>query len=202
MLLITSFTLLSAAFSITTAFESVPIKKAYIVQLSPGADANLGLSRRSQDHINNFHKRAASIDYTVRHEYHDADAFLGLSIKVSGDATDDEIIAQLQNIPDVASVSPVYTAGVPVRPDLPTPLDPFLSFKNPPALKVVAGTGNLASALQMGGVDKLHALGIKGKGIKIGIVCGNLNRLIPQILVCCVCKIEAHSFYLSPLSIC
>lgn len=184
MLLTTSFLLLSAAFPIATAFESPPIERAYIIQLSPGSDASRALGRRSRDHINNFHKRAASIDYTVRHEYHDSDAFLGLSIEVSGDAKDEEIIAQLQNIPSVASVSPVYTADIPVRPDLPAPLDPLLSFKNPPELKTAAGTGNLASTLQMGGVDKLHALGIKGKGIKIGIVCENLNRITPRTLVC------------------
>lgn len=51
-----------------------------------------------------------------------------------------------------------------------TALDPFQSFASPPALATVSGTGNLASALQMGGVDKLHNLGIKGSGIKIGVV--------------------------------
>jgi subtilisin family serine protease len=36
--------------------------------------------------------------------------------------------------------------------------------------KIAVSAGNLASALEMGGVDKLHSLGIKGEGIKIGIV--------------------------------
>ena len=49
-------------------------------------------------------------------------------------------------------------------------MDPMLSYSDPPQLKTSAGAGNLGSSLQMGGVDKFHALGIKGKGVKIVIV--------------------------------
>ena len=50
-------------------------------------------------------------------------------------------------------------------------MDPLLSFSDPgPMMPIPTSSANLASPLQMGGVDKLHQLGIKGKGIKIGIV--------------------------------
>jgi subtilisin family serine protease len=48
----------------------------------------------------------------------------------------------------------------------------FLSFDTSAAFsrKFPQGTGSLGGTLQFGEVDKLHKLGIKGKGITIGII--------------------------------
>lgn len=180
MFLLSYSALLSAVF--VAVAESAVVEKAYIITLSQGTNTSLSLGRRGIDHINEFHRRASSLDYTVRHEYASSEAFLGLSIKVASDAADEEIIAQLEAIAEVASVSRVYVASIPILPDQPKPLDPLLSFKNPPALNVAAVvTSNLASALQMGDVDKLHLLGIKGKGIKIGIIDTGIDYRHPAL---------------------
>jgi subtilisin family serine protease len=149
--------------------ESTALDKAYIIRLAPETDYSNGLSRRDA-HITSFHKRATSLEYDVRYEFKNPDIFLGLSIQATGNASDEELVAQLKTIPGVESVSRVYSFGLPVPPNTPAPLDPMLSYSNPAPLNVSAGTGKLASSLEMGGVDRLHSLGIKGKGIKIGIV--------------------------------
>ncbi|KAI1141342.1 subtilisin-like protein [Hypoxylon sp. FL0543] len=50
--------------------------------------------------------------------------------------------------------------------------DPLLSYTDPPVMPAISPKpdGNLASTLEMAGVDKLHQLGIKGKGVKVGII--------------------------------
>ena len=158
------FVAVSATLQITTVID-----KTFIIKLAPG-NSGASLSERAVDQHEIFHKRTASLDYSVRHEFKNADVFLGLSIQVTGSGTNDEIQAQLQSIAGVVEVTPVYNFSVPTIPGNPPPLDPSLSYPSPPPLKAVTGTGNLSSSLEMGGVDKLHQLGIKGKGIKIGVV--------------------------------
>jgi len=153
----------------TSNAESKVLDKAYIIRLAPETDYSNGLSRRDA-HITSFHKRAASLEYDVRYEFKNPDVFLGLSIQATGNASDEELVTQLKAIPGVESVSRVYSFGLPVPPNTPPPLEPMLSYSSPGPLNVSAGTGKLASTLQMGAVDRLHSLGIKGKGIKIGIV--------------------------------
>ncbi|TVY62915.1 Minor extracellular protease vpr, partial [Lachnellula suecica] len=151
------------------ASTSTALEKAYIIKLAPEADYSNPLSRRDA-HITTFHKRAASLEYNVRYEFKNPDVFLGLSIQATGNASDEELISQIEAISGVQSVSRVYSFGIPTLPNATASLEPMLSYTNPPPLNAKTGTGNLASSLQMGGVDKLHNLGIKGKGIKIGVV--------------------------------
>lgn len=162
--------LLSSSFA-SNAFQSTStaLDKAYIIQLAPETGFSGSLSRRDA-HITTFHKRAASIEYDVRYEFRNPDVFLGVSIQATGNASDEELLPQLKAISGVESVSRVYSFGTPILPNISAPMDPMLSYSDPPQLKTAAGVGNLGSSLQMGGVDKLHARGIKGKGIKIGVV--------------------------------
>ncbi|TVY93472.1 Minor extracellular protease [Lachnellula willkommii] len=162
--------LLSSSFA-SNAFQSTStaLDKAYIIQLAPETEFSGSLSRRDA-HITTFHKRAASIEYDVRYEFKNPDVFLGVSIQATGNASDEELLPQLKAISGVESVSRVYSFGIPILPNISAPMDPMLSYSDPPQLKTAAGVGNLGSSLQMGGVDKLHARGIKGKGIKIGVV--------------------------------
>ncbi|KAI6082955.1 subtilisin-like protein [Hypoxylon rubiginosum] len=109
------------------------------------------------------------------HEYRSPGAYVGLSIRVAGDGDPDTVLAQLEAVPGVLSVSPVYEMFLsdPNIPDNSTGIaNPFLSYADPPAMPgVVPKPGeSLTSTLEMAGVDKLHQLGIKGKGVKIGIV--------------------------------
>ncbi|KAI0101973.1 subtilisin-like protein [Hypoxylon sp. NC0597] len=114
-------------------------------------------------------------EYTVAHEYRSPGTYVGLSIRIAGNADYKDIPAQLSNIPGVVSVSPVYELFLP-DPDIPEDLtnidNPLLSYVDPPAMPAILPKpdGNLASTLEMAGVDKLHQLGIKGKGVKVGIV--------------------------------
>jgi hypothetical protein len=170
MLFGTLFLGLATATSVAAINKTITaaLDKAYIVQLS--AETESSLNGRSIDHISRFHKRAASLEYTVRHEFTNSDVFLGLSVQVTGDTTYEESLAKLQIISGVVSVSRVYKINLATAPVDAPPLDPLLSYSAPPPLPLVTGTGNLGSALQMGGVDKLHQAGILGKGIKIGVV--------------------------------
>ncbi|OTA94907.1 hypothetical protein M434DRAFT_381946 [Hypoxylon sp. CO27-5] len=101
--------------------------------------------------------------------------YVGLSIRVTGNGDHKDTQAQLSNIPGVVSVSPVYEMFLP-DPGFPEDLvnidNPLLSYVEPSAIPAISPKpdGNLASTLEMAGVDKLHQLGIKGKGVKIGIV--------------------------------
>lgn len=70
---------------------SAALDKAYIVKLSVGVETSL--NDRSIDHIGLFHKRAASLKYTVRDEFTNSDV-LGLSVQVTGDTTDEESLAE------------------------------------------------------------------------------------------------------------
>jgi subtilisin family serine protease len=160
-----------AGLSLSASFE-----KAYIVGLSSASGSSLSLYGRSLDPHEIFHRRAESLNYTVRHEFKNSDIYFGLSIQVSSAASDAEIRAELGSIPGVARVSKVHPVSV-ALPNLPTNntiVNPSPSSestaKSTPSLPPVHSAAGLQGALRMGGVDKLHAAGIKGKGIKIGVV--------------------------------
>lgn len=64
----------------------------------------------------------------------------------------------------------VLSVRNPVQQD-PTQNEFYLSYSQPlPLVSVANGTAKLGTALEVGGVDKLHRFGIKGKGIEIGII--------------------------------
>ncbi|CZR60325.1 related to subtilisin-like serine protease [Phialocephala subalpina] len=148
--------------------NAAALQKAYIIQLSPQGEPES--PKRSTEHLNQFHRRALSLDYSVRHEFSNADVFLGISIQVNGDITEEEALTQLHDIPGVISVSSIYNVSVSVQPGIPRPDTSTSSNLESQPPVIVSGNGNLASSLEMGGVDKLHQLGIKGKGIKIGVI--------------------------------
>ncbi|XXG96043.1 hypothetical protein Hte_002320 [Hypoxylon texense] len=150
---------------------------AFIVELSDNAATGNDVYPQGLDQHAAFQKRAEVLpfEYTVAHEYRSPGTYVGLSIRVVGGGDTDSVLAQLKDVPGVLSVSPVYEMFLsdPNIPDNATSIaNPFLSYADPPAMPaaVPKPDGNLASTLEMAGVDKLHQLGIKGKGVKIGIV--------------------------------
>jgi len=156
---------------VSAASNATVVDKAYIIRLSPGA--TLPVLGRSLSPHEYFHKRAQSLQYTTRFEFKNAALYLGISIQVTSPGTDAEIQAQLKEIPGVVAVSPVLatTPSVPLRKVEGRSSEASTASSSAvPPLPIVGSTGNISSALEMGGVDKLHALGIKGKGVKIGII--------------------------------
>lgn len=143
------------------------IEKAFIIEFGEGISTSLS----ARDRHKVFHKRAVSISYDIRHEF-DSTAFTGLSISVTQSGNDQELQRQLLGIPGVVGVWPVYEVPQPGRflnltssDDVATDIHAIHKRQS-----TEVRTGSLSSALELGSVDKLHAKGIKGKGIKVGII--------------------------------
>ncbi|KAI1439365.1 subtilisin-like protein [Annulohypoxylon stygium] len=159
------------------------INRAYIVELiQEGTDPG-DYSRHAQ-----FHEHAAALpfDYTIAFEYHSPGIYNGLSVRVSGDGDPGDTSTRLGEIPGVLSVNPVYEMflsdpGVPE--DWSVSSDPLRLYDDPPEMPMVSPKpdGKLSSTLEMAGVDKLHQLGIKGKGVKVGIIDTGIDYRHPAL---------------------
>jgi subtilisin family serine protease len=150
---------------------------SFIVQLKN--DASLG--KRSHDE---FHKRAINLnlDYQVQREFTDSNLFYGLAIKLNQNSTLSQVNHTLRSIPEVVAVYPNLKISKPAPIQSSAKLTNSTISKPNPALnqtwtpvdsssKLPYITGlDTASVLKMADVDKVHALGIKGKGMKIGII--------------------------------
>ena len=161
-----------------TAHQST--QGGFIVQLKPDAPSTTVLKRGATPH-ERFHKRAAQgLDYVVRTEFTNKGLFYGVSIQLGQNKTTAEVARVLGDIPEVQAVWPIRMVAKPA----PAAVGNFSAFAaaktegvkgrwapvdNSPKLPVVQGA-NVGSTLKMAEVDKLHAKGIKGKGIKIGVI--------------------------------
>ncbi|EPE07156.1 subtilisin-like protease [Ophiostoma piceae UAMH 11346] len=141
------------------------VHKAYIVQLEPGASLTRRGIRIGDEHFQ-FHKRAeGNIQYNTRIEFNDPDVFLGLSIQVH----DDSNATTIQQIPGVVGVWPVRQIP------RPAPIGGATGYmtngNTTYHVTAQAGPGaDVNSPHKMTGVDKLHAAGVKGRGIKIAVM--------------------------------
>jgi subtilisin family serine protease len=158
-------------------FSKQPGQSSFIVELKH--DASLG--KRSHDE---FHKRAVNLnlDYQIQREFKNPSLFYGLSIKLSQNITLSQVNDTLKSIPEVVAVYPNRLVSKPA------PIQSEGKLKAPAAIKAnlainqtwipLDGSSNLphitgvdtASVLKMADVDKVHALGIKGKGMKIAFI--------------------------------
>jgi hypothetical protein len=152
----------------------------FIIQLKN--DASLGRRSDRRSTHERFHKRAAlGLDYQVRTEFTNEKLFYGLSIQLSQNKTIAEVQSILDKIPEVQAVWPLRMVSKP-RPaqvagslsDLVPGNSNMVSGRASPTnssvvLPVIKGA-NIQSTLQMADVQKLHAKGIKGKGIKIAVI--------------------------------
>jgi subtilisin family serine protease len=168
----------------SSAAQSSMAPGAYIVEMIPTVnDASPPFSAHNT-HVQAFHLAATEIKYTIRYNFTNLDIFFGVSLQVENTTkSDEEIRKYFSTKPGVISVTPVWVVDIPTPADgeeSPTvsDLEPFwnpfkpkpTSTSTPMQLMGPFKGGNLSSSLRMGGVDRLHALGIKGKGIRIGII--------------------------------
>ncbi|RDW66606.1 hypothetical protein BP5796_09355 [Coleophoma crateriformis] len=178
--LIALASLACAANSTSSSFStrSSTLTNTYIVSLLAGASKSL--QGRSPDSGHQaFHKRAtaASIKYSVNYQYDAPDLLYGLSIKLENDAD----AAAIRNMPEVQGVWPVRSIARPQAaiPDAHgpqaehiaaiQPTNRLLKRSDPQHLKP-DGNVNHNTPHTMTGVDRLHSLGIKGKGVKVAVL--------------------------------
>jgi subtilisin family serine protease len=142
-----------------------------------------------------FHKRAEDIDYDIRTEFKSPDLFYGLSITVKDNLTAIEVKAKILNIPDVEAIWPVSLITM-LSPQNPFGAKHNFSSKaaiasravaddvpgtNASNLPYITGDVDIQSTHEMTQVDKVHALGIKGKGVKIGIIDTGVDYRHPSL---------------------
>lgn len=151
-----------------------------IIQLKNNAQ----LGKRAESVHARFHKRAAlaNLEYTVRSEFTNEALFHGLSVSLKENKTMAEINAMLGDIPEVRGVWPLELipkpGPAPGTGNLTVPGEMNARVASDPQVGPVDDTSKLPkiegadvkSTLRMAGVDKLHEMGIKGKGVKIGVI--------------------------------
>ncbi|KAH8890656.1 subtilisin-like protein, partial [Thozetella sp. PMI_491] len=201
-MLLSALCLLASAAAVTSkGLPDIPLIKpgdltakevtqgAFIVQLKNGASAKR-LGRRAAHE--KFHKRASlGLDYTVRTEFTNENLFYGVSIQLNQNKTTAEVQAVLSDIPEVQAVWPIRMVAKPT----PAAVGNFSTFDvsqsssvagqwtpadDSPVLPLIKGA-NVLSTHQMADVDKLHAMGIKGKGIKVGVVDTGIDYRHPSL---------------------
>ncbi|PVH84726.1 subtilisin-like protease [Cadophora sp. DSE1049] len=144
---------------VTNSTPAPLIPKAYIIQLKTGSDL------LERDEHSQFHKRASDIQYTTRQEFKNPDLFFGLSIQINDDSNETTI----QEIPNVLKVWPLRMIPRPVFRGGPGSTSTFRAAAS--NLTAAAGSkANVNSVHRQTEVDRLHALGIKGKGVKVAIM--------------------------------
>ncbi|KAG8891560.1 hypothetical protein FRB99_003491, partial [Tulasnella sp. 403] len=143
---------------------------AYIVELTGAGElpGSSGAKRSYSPHAQLYkalRKRDAIWD--VQQEYHADKLFVGATITLQDEA-DLQAVASIQG---VKSIYPVYLH------DRPRPLNVHIP-DGPHDAKVPP---DAYSTHKMTGVDKLHAEGIKGKGIKIGVIDSGIDYKHPTL---------------------
>lgn len=113
-----------------------------------------------------FTESARAINYRIRHIFNTTGIFTGISIDVSDGSDLKETKSRLNAIPGVIGVADVVQYEVPpIKSSSTIPQDDFS-----PLTRRGDGSEDLGFTLRMGGVDKAHAAGFKGKGVKIGFI--------------------------------
>ncbi|EUC63183.1 minor extracellular protease vpr protein [Rhizoctonia solani AG-3 Rhs1AP] len=134
---------------------------AYIIELSPGSHLKRGFV---SPHAELYHHLARSgALWQVTREY-SCDIMTGVALTL-GSPDDLRKLAESSN---VQSIFPVYSHS------LPDPIDP----------QIISDSYQLQDTQPshtMTGVDKLHAEGIRGKGIKIGIIDSGIDYTHPAL---------------------
>lgn len=113
-----------------------------------------------------FTQSASAINYTVRRTFNTPGIFTGIAIDIPDGSDLNETKSRLDAIPGVVGVADIVQYEIP--PIKSTSIAP--SGDSSPLTRRVDVSEDLGFTLRMGGVDKAHAIGIKGKGISIGFI--------------------------------
>lgn len=124
-----------------------------------------------------------AVDFKVRREFKNRDIFYGLSVDAP-DAT----VAFLSKLKGVKNVWPNFIVEVPRTPGYEKPEKKKITQKKKSKSKSskasvvhINGTSNVNAPHEMTGVDKLHKLGKRGKGMKIGIIDSGIDYTHPSL---------------------
>lgn len=174
--------ILSGGRNVSHGNEIIP--GAYIVKL---ASVTEGLGRRELSAIHSFHKRASNIKYSVRHEFTDPSYFFGITVDVYGE-TNVTAKQKLMAIPNVLSVYPIWKLHRPGQ------ISQHMNETKHSAVLSSKGKrqntlptfqpdpqADVLSHLKLCDVDRLHDLGIKGKGMKIAIIDSGVDYRHPSL---------------------
>jgi subtilisin family serine protease len=148
------------------------VPNAYIVQLDSQSQNSL-LSPSSV-----FSEISGRNGYQIRREFTNPKYFYGVSLTVSPNTT----LSDLQQIEGVQNVWPL---GVVSRPApfqvLTTPFTPPKGGSSNVTIPHITGNSAVNTPLAMAEVDKLHNLGIKGRGVKLAIIDSGVDYLHPSL---------------------
>ncbi|KAH0531110.1 hypothetical protein TsFJ059_005663 [Trichoderma semiorbis] len=122
-----------------------------------------------------FTESARGINYTVRRTFNTSGVFTGISVDISDGSDLEAVKSSFSAIPGVIGVADIVQYELP-------PIKSS-SIASPEDLSALTKRGEFSSiarreettedlgfTLRMGGVDKAHAAGFKGKGVKIAFV--------------------------------
>ncbi|KAF7361610.1 Subtilisin-like protease [Mycena venus] len=150
----------------SSAFASAPIPtvqqakdtlnyvpNAYILEFSPGAVSKRTMASRHEEVYEAI--RQKDIPFSVGQEYNTSEILIGVAIRLSSSGD----VAKLSEISGVEAIRPI------VKVPAPRPVSSVV-INNPKATDLP----DTYSTHVMTGVDKIHAQGNFGKGIKIGII--------------------------------
>jgi subtilisin family serine protease len=134
-----------------------------------------------------------NLDYQIQREFTNPSLFYGLSIKLSQNITLSQVNDTLKSIPEVVAVYPNRLVSKSASIQSEVKLEAPTAIKTNPAINQtytrVDSSSNLphitgvdtASVLKMADVDKVHALGIKGKGMKIVFIDTGVDYAHPSL---------------------
>ncbi|PON28188.1 peptidase [Trichoderma gamsii] len=145
----------------------VPLAAALVASSSEksGGGFIIELDEKSTT-LDAFTQSASAINYTVRRTFKTPGIFTGIAIDIADGSDLKEAKSRLDAIPGVVGVADIIQYEIP--PIKSTSVSPPSAGSSLTRRGDVSG--DLGFTLQMGGVDKAHALGIKGKGISIGFI--------------------------------
>ncbi|KXH36479.1 peptidase [Colletotrichum simmondsii] len=173
----------AAAFEGNLRPEPELIPNAFVVELRDP----ISLGRRSDEHTHVAFKRALSslTSYDVRYEYTNHELFYGISMNVHNN----ESLAALKSLPEVVNVSPVQFIPRPLLAiDYESRLESSSSMHTSRKLakrqQIPENNLDYNVPHTMTGVDRVHAAGIKGKGVKIAVLDSGVDYYHPALGGC------------------